>query len=179
MPRKMLKYVQKERSRHGETKYYYRKEQSGRVRLPDEYGTTEFLAAYSIAAVGGIPEVAKNDLFSRRRVRTNLALRRSLEGCKARAKARWRDFELTADFIERLAKEQNYRCAITGIPFDLKSKMAEGRRNPFAPSIDRIDSRGGYVEANVRIVALAVNIMLADWGEPILRQVMEAYRDKC
>jgi len=76
MPRPRLKYVHKTKTRHGETAYYFRKGKGGRVRLPDEYGTPEFMMAYSVAAAGGIPDVNRIGTYDRRAIRTDMALRR-------------------------------------------------------------------------------------------------------
>lgn len=178
MPRKRLKYVHKYRTRHGEEIYYYRRGQSGRVRLPDTYGTEEFMAAYAVAAVGGRPDIPDIGIFDRRTARIESALAGAMEGCRSRAKNRGRGFELTIEWLSALAKKQNYRCAVTGIPIDLRNRSRRGSRNPLAPSIDRIDCKGGYTKDNVRIVALAVNIMLADWGEGVLELVATAYLNK-
>jgi hypothetical protein len=38
---------------------------------------------------------------------------------------------------------------------------------PFAPSLDRINSHGGYTPDNVRLVFTAVNFGMGQWGEEI------------
>lgn len=48
------------------------------------------------------------------------------------------------------------RCQVTGIPFALD--MVEGMlRNPFAPSVDRIDPGLDYTPENTQVVILAYN----------------------
>lgn len=55
---KRLKHVQRERSRHGRIKWYFRLRRGApRHRLPDEYGTDEFITAYNECLSG-----AKSDL---------------------------------------------------------------------------------------------------------------------
>lgn len=52
MPRKRPAFVIREKNRHGNWRWYFRKKGSPRVRLPDEYGTEEFWAAYKAALLG-------------------------------------------------------------------------------------------------------------------------------
>jgi len=49
-------------------------------------------------------------------------------------------------------------CEITGIPFDFEPHKIYSK-NPYSPSIDRIDSSKGYTKQNVRIVLWQVNLM--------------------
>lgn len=58
MPRRQLPYLQREKSRHGRAKWFFRKFRGSRIRLPDEYGTPEFMTAYE-AALKGAPARAR------------------------------------------------------------------------------------------------------------------------
>ena len=49
-----LPYVHRFKTRHGETIFYFRKK-GLRIRLPDEFGTEEFMQAYSVACTLGAP----------------------------------------------------------------------------------------------------------------------------
>lgn len=72
-------------------------------------------------------------------------------------------------------KAQNFRCALSNVPFDLIPHGHGRAPRPFAPSIDRIDSKHGYTEGNVRIVCWAANCLLGTWGdEPALRVIAGA-----
>ena len=51
-------------------------------------------------------------------------------------------------------------CEITGLTFD----FSHGERQPYGPSVDRIQAGGGYTKANCRMVLRAVNAALLDWG---------------
>jgi hypothetical protein len=42
---------------------------------------------------------------------------------------------------------------------------------PFSPSIDRIDTVGGYTTDNVRLVCVAANFALNQWGDDVLRRL--------
>lgn len=175
MPRKNLKYVQVETSRHGETVFYFRRGTGERIRLPDTAGTPEFRAAYDAASAGEHPQVNRVAAYARRDKRMSFAMDRIIDGCRMRAEEKGRPFDLTVEWLTGLAKKQRHRCAVSGLPLDLKGAWLNKGRNPYAPSIDRIDSSGGYTKNNVRIVALAVNIMLADWGEDVLKRVAQSY----
>lgn len=48
-------------------------------------------------------------------------------------------------------------CAISGIGFDLKPNSVKGKRNPFAPSLDRRQNAEGYTFTNTQCVLAMVN----------------------
>jgi len=75
---------------------------------------------------------------------------------------------------QALVEASGGRCAVTGISFGLHRPDGWLRR-PFAPSIDRIDSKVGYDPENVRLVCVAVNIAMNEWGEEVFRLVAEQY----
>jgi hypothetical protein len=66
------------------------------------------------------------------------------------------------------------RCELTGIRFQ-KSRF---KPNPFASSIDRIDSTKGYEPGNVRVVLWAINAACNSWGLEVFEQVARAYLEK-
>jgi hypothetical protein len=74
---------------------------------------------------------------------------------KARAKKKNLEYELDDTILQTLSTLQNDCCALTNIPFDLKSNGF--RYRPFAPSIDRKDSGKGYTYDNIQIVCVIVN----------------------
>jgi hypothetical protein len=53
-------------------------------------------------------------------------------------------------------KRQDYRCAVSGLPF---WQDDADRVGPTCPSLDRIKPDGDYSNANVRIVLLGVNAL--------------------
>lgn len=81
---------------------------------------------------------------------------------------------LTADQVRLLLDRANGRCEVTGIPL-VYAQAVNFRRNPYAASLDRIDSRFGYTMTNCRIVAAAVNIALNDWGDAVFHEICTAY----
>ncbi len=57
-------------------------------------------------------------------------------------------------------------CEVTGIPFDLTSQAANTvhAKNPWVPSIDRIDSSKPYVKDNVQLVVYMYNVCKAEFA---------------
>lgn len=66
------------------------------------------------------------------------------------------------------------RCELTGIKFDLINGIGY-RRRPYAPSIDRIDSREGYSAANCRLVVVAMNLAMNEWGHEVFSKIASGY----
>ena len=62
---------------------------------------------------------------------------------------------------------QHGRCAVTRIPFHMQRFSHAFVKYPFAPSIDRILSSGGYTQDNARLVCAAANFGMGQWGEEL------------
>jgi hypothetical protein len=158
--------------------YYYRLGRAQKIRLPDDYGSPTFWAAYEDAEKSQHPQPPKLPDFSTDKGRKRRALSATvdlLEGAKRRARRLGRDFDLDLHWIEQRIVAQKFRCDLCGIPFFALDP--EGMRiNPYAPSIDRIDSTGGYTRDNTRIVLFAVNIMLNQWGDALFDRIVGCYR---
>ena len=78
-------------------------------------------------------------------------------------------FSLTTDHALELLKAQQFRCAVSGLPL-AAFPGSRSSYDPYGVSVDRIDPYEGYVEGNVRLVALIVNVAMSRWGEaPLLR----------
>lgn len=74
-----------------------------------------------------------------------------------------------------MVKQQEMRCAVSRIPFSTWWPDGAHKR-PYMPSIDRIDARGGYTIDNVRIVCVAINTLLQDWGDVVYRAIVREIR---
>lgn len=58
-----LKWVLRDKSRHGKRRYYFRKPGQKMIRLPDDPSTSEFLAAYNLALSGKVkPKAPRNSV---------------------------------------------------------------------------------------------------------------------
>ena len=88
---------------------------------------------------------------------------------------KFEDFDLDLDFI--LSKVQQGHCEVTGIKFDF-DKSSNYNKNPYAPSIDRIDSKIGYIKSNVRIVIWQYNLMKGELLDAELFSLCKLICDK-
>ena len=83
---------------------------------------------------------------------------------KQGAKIRKLEFNITLPYIWEVFKNQNQRCALSGIllQFNTHSDKSDGNA-----SLDRIDSLKGYVEGNVQWVHKDINQMKMDLPEEV------------
>lgn len=87
----------------------------------------------------------------------------------ANAEKRQIPWAITLDQFGVLVNRAGGRCQVTGIPFEYPLRE-KGSRNPFAASIDRVDSTRGYSPDNVRLVISVLNLAMNEWGiGPVLR----------
>lgn len=98
---------------------------------------------------------------------TSWIIQLGIQSAKRAAKAGL-DYELSHIDLERIARRSRGRCELSGIPFDL-TIFGNGKRNPFRPSLDRINNRLGYIPKNVRAVCSIANFAMNEWGEEPLR----------
>jgi len=81
--------------------------------------------------------------------------------------------------VEEITKkiEKGY-CELTGLPFDLFPSTTH-HHNPYAPSLDRIDSSNReYSPQNTRVVLTSVNVALGQYGEQIMLPILKAMVNK-
>ena len=98
-----------------------------------------------------------------------------VKGARKRAKQKNIECTVDIDWITEQMKIQNNKCALTKIDFDIPTERNSHKASPFAPSLDRIDSNRGYTKDNVRIVCVAVNYALNEFGEEVFKQICTAY----
>ena len=99
------------------------------------------------------------------------ALQRAFASAQKRANQR--GFVLSIADVQALYRNQHGCCAVSGLPFNLQRYDAFVSC-PFAPSLDRMSSKGGYTRNNVRLVCTAVNFGLGQWGDEVFRVIAEA-----
>lgn len=90
------------------------------------------------------------------------------------ARTRKIGFALSQDEFLTMVKGSRGRCCLSGIKFNLATTAeVEGSfpRRPYAPSVDRINSKLNYTADNVRLVCVAVNYAMNFWGEDVLLRV--------
>ena len=87
-------------------------------------------------------------------------------------------FTLPPEYTVKLDKDQDGRCAVTGLRFNLERFPNALVKHPFAPSVDRRLSSGGYTVDNVRLVCVAVNFGMGQWGEEVFLTLARAAIDR-
>lgn len=103
---------------------------------------------------------------------SRIALAKKLTGqAKQSARKRGLEFALDVQEVERLLSPMT--CAVTKLPLTLEHS-GPSTRNPWAPSLDRIDGSEGYVSGNVRVVCWAYNLMRADFPDEVVYKVAQA-----
>jgi hypothetical protein len=76
-----------------------------------------------------------------------------------RARKKGRAFDLTVPYLRRLYLKQKGRCALSQLPLTWPLTVEDTRQENFALSLDRVDSRRGYVRGNVQWVHKRINWM--------------------
>jgi len=62
---------------------------------------------------------------------------------------------LTREDILDLLEQQDYKCALSGIP--MTCNLKKGVKFPYNVSIDRIDAGGSYSKDNIQLVCKSLN----------------------
>lgn len=89
----------------------------------------------------------------------------------ARSRRKGIAFDLNIDDLIKLYGDGI--CEVTKGPFNLERwKGGHARWN--APSLDRIDTKGGYTIDNVRFVMNAVNVGRGEWGDDLYYRICRA-----
>jgi hypothetical protein len=98
-----------------------------------------------------------------------------INGAKRNAQRKNIKFDLPFEFIyEKLISGT---CEITDIPFDF-SRPSSTIKNPYSPSLDRIDPKKGYTMDNVRVVIWQFNMMKGEISDKELVQLCNLIKEK-
>lgn len=81
-----------------------------------------------------------------------------LSNAKARSRSMGIEPDLSVEWLEE--KVAHGACERTGLPFSEELYLTASK-DPFAPSLDRIDSSKGYTQDNVQLVCTIYNIAKA------------------
>ena len=91
------------------------------------------------------------------------------EGKSLRAKAEGTSMMSAREFAA-IAVRSRGRCEVTGIEF----RFGDAER-AYGPSLDRMSAGGPYSFENCRLVLLAVNVAMSNWGEDVFRDICAAF----
>ena len=95
--------------------------------------------------------------------------KRSIE----RAAARGIEHRLSLAELKQMYAAAKGQCQVSGIYFNKFRPMGSTKR-PWYPSVDRIDSSKPYTADNCRVVCVAVNMAMGEWGIEVLRAIAKA-----
>ncbi len=160
------------RKRENHIWYYYQSSVSNGIRHEYPLGNNRDLAIQKAKQI--IAKENNKKPLSARPVYRDWIKNDLMKYFKQSSKQRGIEFTLTEEYVNQLIDSCNGKCLLTGIPFNLLIDP-KYRIRLWAPSIDRIDSKIGYVPGNVRIVATAVNIALNDFGDEVLEKIAEGF----
>lgn len=103
-------------------------------------------------------------------------IRRLHSETKRNARRRGIGHSLTLEDVRLLFRLAKGRCQVTGVRFS-QAKVS-GPTPPFAPSLDRIDNDQGYHVDNVRLVCVAFNNAVREWGDIVIYEMVIALLSK-
>lgn len=92
---------------------------------------------------------------------------------RIRAKEYGVPFDLTPGDIHALMRATEFRCSVSGIALTRKVGPS-ATPDPWSASIDRIEPRHGYLKDNARVVCLAANIAMNQWGYDTMLRLSRA-----
>ena len=89
---------------------------------------------------------------------------------QAKCRARLQGVNCTLNTEWAMARLKQGYCEISRFPFDMSMGHGRWKRQPFTPSIDRLNAGGDYTPENCRVVCWALNMAMSNWGlDPVLK----------
>lgn len=182
-------HITKRVTHGGAERYYYRRRGFPIVRLYGAPGEPEFNSQYELVHSRIEASNPKNFTGLKRLQVEARSLRkltdedqmqhvasRVARSVNSRAKSQYKVVsEIDTKWVLQTIKDQSGLCAVSHLPFSYERGLTtKDKRNPFAPSVDRIDCSKGYLKKNCRIVLLAVNVALGAWGDEAFFEVCRA-----
>ena len=82
--------------------------------------------------------------------------------------------DLSCEYVRGMLLTNNWRCTQTNVLFEFDGSG----RNPWQPSLDRLDNAKGYVIGNVQVVCLIYNIAKGHWSADTLQELVEIMSEK-
>lgn len=93
-----------------------------------------------------------------------------LNKMRSRSKRKGFEYDLDEEFLQTIWNNQEGKCALTGIELILRT--TNSTRCPTAASLDRIDSKLGYIKNNVQFLALSVNYAKSDFSDEEFKEFL-------
>lgn len=176
---KLPSFVQPIKRRNGSVRYFFRRGGLPRARLPGQPGAPEFVVAYEMALAGSLPPRKAKAAIPLPKVAVveryaKAVMKPVWHRAKGRSVKSGLAFDISLDDLAAMFIGQAGICALTEIPFQY-SPSGDFHKAPFAPSLDRIDNSKGYIRGNIRLVCVAMNFALGEWGEDTFRRMARAY----
>jgi hypothetical protein len=81
---------------------------------------------------------------------------------KTSAETRGIQWDITIDDIAEVMKTQNYKCKLTNLDIEFPKS---GHPQKSLASIDRIDSKKGYIKNNIQLVLKDINMMKQSYSQ--------------
>ena len=81
------------------------------------------------------------------------------------AKTRGLEFSITKEYAIKLLHNQEYRCKLSNVDIRLPTLYADKRAWEYNSSLDRIDSKKGYIEGNVQWIHKSLQKLKWDLDE--------------
>jgi hypothetical protein len=78
------------------------------------------------------------------------------------------------EYVDKLMRQQQEKCALTGIPFQLPGEHSDAQ---LAPSLDRKDSSGHYEEGNLQVVCRFINFWKRSEDNEEFRRLLALVRN--